>query len=92
MGGQPSVLDKPEASFIKAAVAENCVVVFSKTSCPYCHSTKKLFQDLGVQPQVYELNQRSDGEAIQDVLSEMTGARTVGVSAAVFSAIIILIA
>ncbi|KAK1359494.1 Glutaredoxin domain-containing protein [Heracleum sosnowskyi] len=37
-------------------VSSNAVVVFSKTSCSYCNSVMKLFNDLGVTYKTYELD------------------------------------
>ena len=68
-----------EAKFVKSEIEHNCVVVFSKTSCPYCRATKNTFQKMGVDFKVIELDRRPDGSAIQDVLSQMTGARTVSI-------------
>ncbi|XP_051867046.1 glutaredoxin 2 isoform X2 [Pristis pectinata] len=58
-------------------VANNCVVLFSKTFCPYCKKTKILFQELGVKYKAIELDLHKDGSTIQNVLEELTGARTV---------------
>jgi len=56
---------------------EHNVVVFSKTTCPFCDKVKKLFADLGVKTEVIELDQREDGSAIQASLAELTGQKTV---------------
>jgi len=65
------------ADFVNAEIANNKVVVFSKSYCPFCKKTKELFEDLGVQATVFELNQMDDGADIQDALLEITGQRTV---------------
>jgi len=65
------------ADFVNSAVADNNVVVFSKSYCPFCQKTKALFEDLGVEATVFELNQMDDGADIQDALLEITGQRTV---------------
>ncbi|KAG0711752.1 Glutaredoxin-2, mitochondrial [Chionoecetes opilio] len=83
MGGSPSCqiaavdMKGPEALMVKEKVENNCVVIFSKTYCPYCKMAKKVFQDLGVSYQVYELDKQQGGMAVQDVLDGMTGARTI---------------
>lgn len=63
--------------FAKQEISNNKVVVFSKSYCPYCSKTKELFEDLGVDATVYELNEMDNGQAIQDALLKMTGQRTV---------------
>lgn len=62
---------------IREAIAADTVVVFSKSSCPYCLRTKELFNQLNVPAAVVELDQRDDGAAIQQELLRMTGQRTV---------------
>ncbi|KAJ5736877.1 uncharacterized protein N7483_002002 [Penicillium malachiteum] len=55
-------------------INENGVVVFSKSTCPFCTATKKLLNEVGAQYKVLELDQE---KAIQDALQEITGQRTV---------------
>ena len=38
-------------------IDDNAVVVFSKSYCPYCRSTKRTLDGLGAKYQHYELNQ-----------------------------------
>ncbi|MPC96022.1 Glutaredoxin-2, mitochondrial [Portunus trituberculatus] len=82
MGGSPSCqiaavdMEGPEAMMVKEKVKNNCVMIFSKTYCPYCKMAKKAFKDLGVPYNVYELDKQADGLKVQDVLDGMTGART----------------
>jgi glutaredoxin 3 len=64
-------------AMIQSEIDSSKVVVFSKSYCPYCLATKKLFKDLGVDAKVIELDKRSDGDAIQSELLKMTGQRTV---------------
>ncbi|KAE9449119.1 hypothetical protein C3L33_18983, partial [Rhododendron williamsianum] len=61
----------------KEMVASNPVVVFSKTSCPYCVSVKKLFTDIGATFKAVELDSEADGTEIQAALKEWTGQKTV---------------
>ncbi|CAG4952032.1 glutaredoxin-C4-like [Colias croceus] len=63
--------------FIKNAVAQDKVVVFSKSYCPYCKLAKDVFSKVKQPIKVYELDERDDGAAIQDTLSQITGFRTV---------------
>ena len=54
------------------------VVVFSKTYCPYCTRVKEMLGEAGVKDlHVIELDQRADGDDVQEVLRRSTGARTV---------------
>ncbi|XP_052799608.1 uncharacterized protein LOC128231168 [Mya arenaria] len=77
MGGRQSLMGSPEAEFVQKTISNNSVVIFSKTTCPYCRSTKRVFSELGVEPQVFELDRREDGVRVQSILGEMTGAHTV---------------
>ncbi|XP_068244062.1 glutaredoxin-2, mitochondrial-like [Palaemon carinicauda] len=83
MGGSPSCqiaavdMKGPVAQNVRNKIKENCVMIFSKTYCPYCKMAKKVFDDLGTPYEVYELDKEKDGAAAQDVLDIMTGSRTV---------------
>ncbi|KAH7280415.1 hypothetical protein KP509_37G066100 [Ceratopteris richardii] len=61
----------------KGLVAENPVVVYSKSYCPYCKQVKQLLEGLGVKYKAVELDQEEDGADIQAALLEWTGQRTV---------------
>ncbi|KAH9274073.1 glutaredoxin [Batrachochytrium salamandrivorans] len=65
------------ASLVDAAIAEHKVVVFSKTTCGYCNSAKRLLDSKHVSYKVFELNNRNDGAEIQDYLAQKTGQYTV---------------
>lgn len=62
---------------IKSTVADNKVVVYSKSWCPFCQKTKALFDGLGVEYTAVELDQRDDGADVQEALLGMTEQRTV---------------
>ena len=62
---------------IQGTVASADVVVFSKSWCPFCDKTKRVFRGLEVDATIVELDQLDDGEAIQADLAELTGQRTV---------------
>ncbi|XP_033336467.1 uncharacterized protein LOC117226339 isoform X2 [Megalopta genalis] len=62
---------------VKQLIASDKVVIFSKTRCPYCKMAKQVFDKLKEKYTVIELDEREDGDDIQDVLGEMTSARTV---------------
>lgn len=48
MGGSPSCqvaavdMRGPEATMVKEKINDNCVMIFSKTFCPYCKMAKKV--------------------------------------------------
>ncbi|TPX69646.1 hypothetical protein SpCBS45565_g02336 [Spizellomyces sp. 'palustris'] len=67
----------PTNKLVEDALSENKVVVFSKTYCPYCTKAKRLLDFLNVKYESFELDERLDGQAIQDYLKEKTGQRTV---------------
>ena len=54
------------------------VVIFSKTTCPYCTKAKRAFASIGVSaPHVIELDTRADCDAVQAELKKLTGASSV---------------
>uniref|UniRef100_A0A7S0QRJ5 Glutaredoxin domain-containing protein n=1 Tax=Pyramimonas obovata TaxID=1411642 RepID=A0A7S0QRJ5_9CHLO len=55
----------------------NPVMVYSKSYCPFCDKTKKLFGSMGVTPKVIELDKIADGDKMQATLAKLTGQRTV---------------
>ncbi|XP_026756227.1 uncharacterized protein LOC113516075 [Galleria mellonella] len=85
MGSLPSKIfsvtkmtSSPEVQqFIKTAISQDKVVVFSKSYCPYCNLAKDVFNKVKQPIKVYELDQRDDGNVIQDNLQQITGFRTV---------------
>ncbi|XP_059503770.1 glutaredoxin 2 isoform X1 [Stegostoma tigrinum] len=58
-------------------VVQNCVVIFSKSYCPYCMKAKSIFEEIGANFKAIELDHRKDGDHIQNILEELTGVRTV---------------
>ncbi|KAG0248640.1 hypothetical protein BG011_010044 [Mortierella polycephala] len=58
-------------------IANNAVVVFSKTGCPYCTKAINLLKEHGVEAKIVDLNSEENGAAIQAYLMELTGQRTV---------------
>ncbi|GAB1285512.1 Glutaredoxin-2, mitochondrial [Apodemus speciosus] len=62
---------------IQETISDNCVVIFSKTSCSYCSMAKKIFHDMNVNYKVVELDMLEYGNQFQDALHKMTGDRTV---------------
>ncbi|KAI0007123.1 putative glutaredoxin [Xylariaceae sp. FL0662B] len=61
----------------QSIIDENAVAVFSKSYCPYCAASKKLLDNVGAKYEVVELDEVSDGSAIQAALYEISGQRTV---------------
>ena len=52
--------------------------MFSKSYCPYCKKAKRVLSQFPIKSyHVIELDERQDGDALQDVLGQMTGARSV---------------
>ncbi|KAK6363600.1 hypothetical protein TWF730_001024 [Orbilia blumenaviensis] len=58
-------------------IDDNAVMVFSKSYCPYCRAAKTTLRDMNATFEVYELDNESDGSAIQDALEEISNQRTV---------------
>ncbi|XP_077390756.1 glutaredoxin 2 isoform X2 [Festucalex cinctus] len=63
--------------FVHELVSQNCVVIFSKTTCPYCKMAKNVFNEIGATYKVVELDEHNDGRRLQEALAQMTGAKTV---------------
>uniref|UniRef100_A0A3P8THV8 Glutaredoxin-2, mitochondrial n=1 Tax=Amphiprion percula TaxID=161767 RepID=A0A3P8THV8_AMPPE len=63
--------------YVQEVVTQNCVVIFSKTTCPYCKMAKNVFNEIGATYKVVELDEHNDGRRLQEALARMTGARTV---------------
>ena len=62
---------------IKRTVAENKVVIFSKTYCGFSGRTKALFDELGVPFTAVEFDEVPNGAELQQALTELSGQRTV---------------
>ncbi|XP_066152786.1 uncharacterized protein Grx1 [Euwallacea fornicatus] len=62
---------------VKNLIASDKVVIFSKTTCPYCKLAKEVFDKLKEKYTAVELDKRNDGDEIQSILGDITGARTV---------------
>ncbi|KAL4563408.1 hypothetical protein LXL04_027449 [Taraxacum kok-saghyz] len=56
---------------VKALIAENPVVVFSKTSCCISHSIISLIRKFGANPIIYELDELVNGDGIEETLLEL---------------------
>ena len=53
------------------------VVVFSKSTCPFCTRTKRLMSDIEAGAKVIEINELDNGADVQAALLEISGQRTV---------------
>ncbi|ONK63832.1 uncharacterized protein A4U43_C07F19400 [Asparagus officinalis] len=63
---------------VKKTVAENPVVIYSKSWCSYSMEVKSLFRRIGVEPLVIELDQLGpQGHQLQKLLERLTGQFTV---------------
>lgn len=67
------------AEKVQNLIQENEVIMFSKTTCPFCSKAKEVLQSTGSKFVVVELDElpEQEGAAMQDLFAEMTGARTV---------------
>jgi glutaredoxin 3 len=74
----PETDDKEEPIDVDEVIAKNALVIFSKTYCGYCKKAKKALIEHGFDKQmVIELDNRSDGDQIQQLLKSKTGITTV---------------
>eukprot|EP00090_Calanus_glacialis_P029410 TRINITY_DN471_c0_g1_i1.p1 TRINITY_DN471_c0_g1~~TRINITY_DN471_c0_g1_i1.p1 ORF type:complete len:595 (+),score=226.84 TRINITY_DN471_c0_g1_i1:99-1883(+) len=62
---------------VESHITNNKVMMFSKTTCPFCVKIKQLFDSLKIKYEVLELDQIPDGPAVQAALAEKSGQRTV---------------
>ncbi|XP_046405507.1 glutaredoxin-2, mitochondrial-like isoform X2 [Ischnura elegans] len=69
--------DEDVKKFVEEKIKGDKVVLFSKSTCPYCVQAKKLFESLGYTYTAIELDKMPNGPSIQDYLGQKTGARTV---------------
>ncbi|KAL1351037.1 hypothetical protein HN51_014990 [Arachis hypogaea] len=56
---------------VASMVAEKPVVIFSKSTCCLSHSMKSLIRSFGANATVYELDEISNGEQIENELIRM---------------------
>ncbi|XP_070688635.1 glutaredoxin 2 isoform X4 [Pempheris klunzingeri] len=64
------------AQYVQEVVSQHCVVIFSKTTCPYCRMAKNVFNEIGATYKVIELDEHSDGRRLQEALAQVTGAES----------------
>nr|CAB3267403.1 thioredoxin reductase 3 [Phallusia mammillata] len=65
------------AVLVENYIKENVVMVFSKTTCPFCAKVKALFSSLQVPFQVFEVDQVANTAEIQEELFKISGLKTV---------------
>lgn len=65
------------AETVRNAIASSPIMVFSGSYCPYCTRVKALFEELGAEHTVWELDLRADGGEIRSFLAEETGQTSV---------------
>jgi len=58
-------------------IADNNVMIFSKSYCPFCLKVKNLFDSLNVKYEVLELDHAEIGQDVQNYLIQKTGQKTV---------------
>nr|CAD7445625.1 unnamed protein product [Timema bartmani] len=73
----PVDMEGPVADLVKDLIKSDGVVIFSKSYCPYCKMAKEVFDKLKHKYTAIELDNRDDGDSIQAVLAQLTGAKTV---------------
>ncbi|KAG8370020.1 hypothetical protein BUALT_Bualt14G0074100 [Buddleja alternifolia] len=56
---------------VSKMVSEKPLVIFSETSCCISYTIKSLFNDFGINPTVYELDQIPRGRDIEQALSRL---------------------
>ena len=61
------------ADVISQALADNTVVIFSRSACSGCQKVKEYFEDAGIPYYAMELDTRADGEALRGALAEKNG-------------------
>jgi glutaredoxin 3 len=62
---------------VDAHIKNDKVYAATKSYCPHCKATKKLFEDLNIEYEYEDLDLIPEGPAIQAYLLELTGQRTV---------------
>ncbi|KAL3852967.1 hypothetical protein ACJMK2_016572 [Sinanodonta woodiana] len=64
-------------SLVNDYTSKHNVMIFSKSTCPFCLKVKDLFRSLDVEFFALELDQVENGSGIQKALLELTGQKTV---------------
>ncbi|XP_021637444.1 glutaredoxin-C9 [Hevea brasiliensis] len=64
-------------NYVQKLVLENSVIVFGKRGCCMCHVVKRLLLGLGVNPTVFEVDEKEEAAVINE-LSNINGGKDVG--------------
>jgi glutaredoxin len=72
MAPVPSAMEQ-----VDKLVASHPVMVFSKTTCPFCDKVKAMFAGLNVTVEYLELDKIANGAEVQAALADKSGQRTV---------------
>ncbi|KAI3382640.1 hypothetical protein SNEBB_005383 [Seison nebaliae] len=62
---------------VEKLIKENRVMIFSKSTCPFCSKVKELFTKIGERYETQELNQIKNGQDMHQYLINKTKQRTV---------------
>lgn len=71
-------LKRMAEEYVNELIKKHKVAVFSKTYCPYCTKAKSVLDKYDIKDKVIvELDNRDDGDEIQNYMLKLTGARSV---------------
>ncbi|XP_046354287.2 thioredoxin reductase 1, cytoplasmic-like isoform X2 [Haliotis rufescens] len=73
----PLTVNGDMKSTLQDYISKNKVMIFSKTTCPFCQKVKDLFKTLNVEYTALEIDKLDNMSAIQAGLFELTGQKTV---------------
>eukprot|EP00469_Lotharella_globosa_P003766 CAMPEP_0167799608 /NCGR_PEP_ID=MMETSP0111_2-20121227/17145_1 /TAXON_ID=91324 /ORGANISM="Lotharella globosa, Strain CCCM811" /LENGTH=206 /DNA_ID=CAMNT_0007694525 /DNA_START=9 /DNA_END=629 /DNA_ORIENTATION=- len=76
MTRQMKLMARATQDTILGDVQDNTVMIYSKSYCPFCVKVKDLFQKMGVEAKVIELDEQSTDD-MESTLKELTQQRTV---------------
>ncbi|WCJ27105.1 Glutaredoxin-C9 [Euphorbia peplus] len=65
--GGLTVLSAAGENYVEKLVSENSVIVFGKRECCMCHVVKKLMLGLGVNPAVFEVDEKEEAVVIKEL-------------------------
>ncbi|XP_020275634.1 glutaredoxin-C8-like [Asparagus officinalis] len=77
MLGSSAKASSSSEDFVKETVSSRDIVIFSKSYCAYCARVKSLFEETKKPFAVIDLDEREDGEDIQNALAKLVGRWTV---------------
>ncbi|XP_019880879.1 uncharacterized protein LOC109608772 isoform X1 [Aethina tumida] len=76
-GSESIKMSGSKQEYVQNTISSDKIVIFSKTYCPYCKMAKDAFDKLRERYTLVELDERDDCDEIQDILGNITGARSV---------------